>query len=1029
MSKILIVEDESIVALELESRLIDLGYSVCGIVSSGADAINITASQIPDLILMDINIKGPIDGVETAEKIKGTIDIPIIFLTAFTDSNTLQRAKITEPYGYIVKPFEERELHTSIEIALYKHNMEKKLRDNEKRLSITLNSIADAVIATDNKGNINYMNPAAINLTSCNCNESIGKYILDAFNINNKETYNAADNAIKEIMANGYTNNFPSNITISYVGNEFSIVESSISSIKDEKSNVDGIVIVFHDVTEKSIAENALLDSERKYKEVVENASELIFGLDISWGYKYANAAALKVSEFSEKELLNVKFLDLVLPEYRNLCKYKFIKQYLSKEKTTYIEYPFKTKSGKIIWFAQSTNTIVEDGRITGFDAVARDITEKKMAEKKLSERNEFIEMVLKNIQTGLVVCSIETNEIILSNNKFEELFGYSRDQAISFNQLTDKTILNINQRENLKQILSNDIKLNDHSKLKCNNIEILTSEGIRKFISCSIIPLYDQNIFIASIEDITFMKRAEEQILKLSRAVEQSPVSVIITSVEGKIEYVNPKFEEVTGYQLKEVAGKNPGILSSGLKRPLEYEKLWNTICKGNDWIGEFQNKKKSGEFYWVSALISPIKDSDGRIIYYLALEEDITERKKVEFELIRSKEKAEEMNRLKSVFLANMSHELRTPMVGILGFAQILKDQLSGTDNSEMAELLVKSGKRLLTTLESILEFSQLESKQVYINNVQIDIAEKVNALVNNFADQLNEKKLNLKLDFKCKNLSVLVDDRLFSQALNNIIDNAIKFTSKGAVAIETDRVLERNVLYGAIRISDTGIGISQEKQKVIFEDFRQASEGKSRSFEGNGLGLTVAKKIIEMLNGYITVESELGMGSQFTLYLPAVCVDSTKSGKILSSNSGNNNNKKDKDENHLPEILLVEDNEMNKEVVKIYLKNICKVAYAKDDKSALQLSAQKKYSIVLMDINLGNGLSGIEVMRKIKAMNDYEDVPFVAITGYALHGDKEKLLDEGCSYYLSKPFMKKDLIDLVEKLLNETNKLNAN
>ena len=186
MAKILIVEDESIVALELESRLTDLGYSVCGIVSCGADAIKTAVDQKPDIILMDINIKGPIDGVVTAEKIKEIIDIPIIFLTAFTDSNTLQRAKITEPYGYIVKPFEERELHTSIEIALYKHNMEKKLRDNEKRLSITLNNIADAVIATDNKGSINYINPAAEKLISDKFSKTFGIYVLDAMNINNK---------------------------------------------------------------------------------------------------------------------------------------------------------------------------------------------------------------------------------------------------------------------------------------------------------------------------------------------------------------------------------------------------------------------------------------------------------------------------------------------------------------------------------------------------------------------------------------------------------------------------------------------------------------------------------------------------------------------------------------------------------------------------------------------------------------------------------------------------------------------------
>ncbi|MEJ2618520.1 MAG: PAS domain S-box protein, partial [Ignavibacteriaceae bacterium] len=362
--------------------------------------------------------------------------------------------------------------------------------------------------------------------------------------------------------------------------------------------------------------------------------------------------------------------------------------------------------------------------------------TEKKTAEIQLNERNEFIEMVLGNIQTGLVACKIKTDEIIYSNNKFEEIFGYKKEDLKFFYEILDHTISNNEYRENLKVKIHDGIKVHDFSKLKCDNIKIITANGIKKHIKCSIIPIYDQNIFITSIEDITFMKKAEEQILKLSRAVEQSPASIIITSVEGKIEYVNPKFEKVTGYSFNEVAGENPRILSSGLLKSSEYKMLWDTILSGNDWTGEFQNKKKNGELYWASALISPVKDPEGKIIYFLGMQEDITERKKTEFELIRSKEKAEEMNRLKSVFLANMSHELRTPMVGILGFAQILKEQLADTSNAEMAELLIKSGKRLLTTLESILEFSQLESKQIYINNVKIDVAEKVNTLVNNFS-----------------------------------------------------------------------------------------------------------------------------------------------------------------------------------------------------------------------------------------------------------------------------------------------------
>ena len=1032
MEKILIVEDESIVALELKSRLTDLGYSICGIVASGNEAIRLTNEQKPNIILMDINIKGSLDGVETAEKIKGIYDIPIIFLTAFADSSTLERAKITQPYGYIIKPFEERELHTSIEIALYKHNMEKRLRDSERRLFITLKSISDAVIATDNDGKINYLNPAAESLTSFSNDEAIGKYVLDVFNINDEVIYQIADSAIKKLITDGYTDSFPGNLTILHKNGEIKIVESSASAIKDENTNIDGIVLVFRDVTEKFKAEAALLESEKKYRKVIENASEVIFTLSIDWKYSYVNSATSRITEYSKEELKEMDFLKLILPSHRNLCKFKLMRQYLSRERTTYIEFPFRSKSGRIVWFAQSNTLIIEDGKVIGYDIIARDITEKKRAENQLNERNEFIETVLKNIQTGVIVCDIKTEEIIYTNNKFVEIFGYAKEDLKSFSQLLEHAIYDDNDyRLSIKQNIFDGIKTHDNSKLKCHGIKISTSKGIKKYIECSIIPLYEQGIIIASIEDITFKKNAEEQILKLSRAVEQSPVSVIITSVEGKIEYVNPKFEDVTGYSYKEVVGENLQILSSSLTLHPEYEKLWNLIQNGNDWIGEFQNKRKNGESYWASVLISPIKDPDGKIAHFLGLEEDITERKKNELELINAKEKAEEMNRLKSVFLANMSHELRTPMVGILGFAQILKDELSDNGDIEMVDLLIKSGKRLLNTLESILEFSQLESKQVYLNLRQINISVRVGNLIKNFNDRLDEKKLKLNLNFINKTINVLADSRLIDQVLNNLIDNAIKFTPKGEISIETNEIIENNKTWGIIKISDTGIGISKEKQNIIFEDFRQASEGKTRSFEGNGLGLTVAKKIVEIMNGFITLESDLGAGSTFTIYLPASIEEKDKHTELpqLEDKKNGKNMFNIQSYDHKPEILLVEDNEMNREVVMIYLKKTCKIDYAKDGMTAVKMASQKRYSVVLMDINLGNGFSGIDAMKKIKSMNGYKNIPFVALTGYALHGDKEKLLEEGCTHYLSKPFMKQDLVDLVTGLINTGSKSSLN
>lgn len=1023
MEKILIVEDEAIVALELKSRLTDLGYSVCGTVTSGSEAIKTAEEQNPSIILMDINIKGPIDGVETAEKIKNIYDIPIIFLTAFSDSGTLERAKITEPYGYIVKPFEERELHTAIEIAIYKHNMEKKLRDSERKLSITLKSIGDAVIATDNKGKINYLNPAAEFLTSCKFSEVLDKYVLDIFCIEDKITYTEADNSIRELLTNGTTKYFPPTITLSCKENKHRIMEANASAMIDNNSCITGIVLVFRDITEKFITEAALLESEKKYREVIENASDVIFGLNINWGFIYANPAAIKITGYSKEELSKLNFFNLLLPEYKTQCKFKLIKQYLSKEKTSFIEYPFKSKSGKIIWFAQNNNLMIEEDKIIGFDIIARDITEKKIAEKTLSDRNRFIETVLQNIKVGLSVHKIGSGKIIYTNSEFKDIFGYSNSELNSTGELFDLEIPDPKIRKEIKYKILRNLLSSKTMSGRWDNINIYPPQSGKKVISISTTSLLDQNIVIATTQDITFKKAADEKILRLSYAVDQSPAAVLITNSSGKIVYANPKCQEISGYAYDEMIGMRPCAFHTPEHQPDENHDITKAVKLGKEIKGEFISYKKDGSSYWEYVIVSPMKDNKNKITNFIIIKQDVSDQKRFQNELIAAKEKAEEMNRLKSVFLANMSHELRTPMVGILGYAQILRDELTEPDKVEMSDRLIKSGNRLLTTLESILEFSQLESKQVNMNLTHINITQKINELVDYFSGYISEKKLKLNVNINNNDLCVLADEKLFSRGLKNIIDNAVKFTFKGEISIETDKVVENNITWGIIKISDTGIGISEEKQKIIFEDFRQASEGKDRSFEGNGLGLTISNKIIKMLNGYIKVESLPGEGSLFTVYLPVVGENKTKIIKppIVTVKRETRITK-----DHLPVILLVEDNEMNKQVIEIYLKNICSVDYAKDGETAIQLASQKKYNFVLLDINLGKGMSGVDVMKRLKKDFGYDDVPFIAITGYAMFGDKEILLEEGCSYYLSKPFMKKDLTNLVEEILNTGKKI---
>jgi PAS domain S-box-containing protein len=210
----------------------------------------------------------------------------------------------------------------------------------------------------------------------------------------------------------------------------------------------------------------------------------------------------------------------------------------------------------------------------------------------------------------------------------------------------------------------------------------------------------------IVSMVDITERRKSEKKLKLLSRAMEQSPVTVVITDKKGNIRYTNPKFTEITGYTQDEVLGQNPRILQSGKQSSEFYNELWETILSGNDWHGEFQNRKKNGDHYWESAVISPIVNDSGDIDYFVAVKEDITEKKQMIADLINAKEKAEESDRLKSAFLANMSHEIRTPMNGILGFTDLLKEPcLSGEAQKEYISIIEKSGARMLNTINDII------------------------------------------------------------------------------------------------------------------------------------------------------------------------------------------------------------------------------------------------------------------------------------------------------------------------------------
>ena len=523
-------------------------------------------------------------------------------------------------------------------------------------------------------------------------------------------------------------------------------------------------------------------------------------------------------------------------------------------------------------------------------------------------------------------------------------------------------------------------------------------------------------NFQTGSLRDITERKLAREKISKLERAVEQSPSSVVITNLDGNIEYVNPKFCEVTGYTREEAMGHNPSILKSGEQEPAFYEELWSTISGGNEWKGEFHNMKKDGTTFWEMASISPVRNHLNEISHYIAIKEDITERKIGEHQLQEAKEKAEESDRLKSAFLANMSHEIRTPMNAILGFSELLKrEDIPETERKEYINLICTRGNDLMTIISDLIDISRIEAGDMKLARTSI----RVNKLVNEFYEQMARERdvrdkelLQIRTSLPEDTEPVILSDRnRIRQVFNNLLSNALKFTSEGYIEIGY-RIKGKFVHFF---VKDTGIGIEVDKLEIIFERFRQADDNHSRKYGGTGLGLAISRQIVGLLGGEIWAESDPGQTSTFWFTIPLEELDEKQTGlpqmsEIYALRDLNLENRK---------ILVAEDDPSNYLFLESLLGQYkAKLVWARDGGQAVEIHKNTSdIDLILMDIRMPV-LNGLLATEKIRARD--KKIPIIALTAFAFADDQVKSMEVGCNEHLTKPVRIHDLKYVLLKYL---------
>jgi PAS domain S-box-containing protein len=524
----------------------------------------------------------------------------------------------------------------------------------------------------------------------------------------------------------------------------------------------------------------------------------------------------------------------------------------------------------------------------------------------------------------------------------------------------------------------------------------------------------------IGLVEDVTLEREAGEKIRKLSLAVEQSPTMVIITDLNGDIEYVNPKFSEVTGFSYDEVVGRNPRFLKSPEAEKMSDANPWPTIASGRIWNGEFCSVKKNGEIFWVSATIAPVFNSSKKATHFLSLEEDITARKEMQKALQTAKEVAESAARAKSQFLANMSHEIRTPLNAINGLVYLCQQtELDKRQKGYLRKIQVAAN-NLIEIINDILDFSKAEADKIVLETIEFDLDEILDNLSDLITGKAQEKGLEVVFVTSHEVPKRYRGDPLrLGQILINLANNAVKYTPSGEIVITTELVARQgNQATLSFSVMDTGIGMTNEQLQNLFKPFSQADNSITRRFGGTGLGLSICKKLSDLMNAEITVESSLNKGSVFKFNARFEVLQERPDLQPTSDLRGLN-------------VLVIDDSEATLNAVKRQLQELSFVVEtAKSLEEAIgKIDVRLKnapFDLVLLDWNL-HQINGLEAMEQIRlAAKDgnyvFGNLRIISTVPFGMEFSAERALGKRLESMLVKPFTLSTLLDTILRLFHK-------
>ena len=636
--KILIVEDENIVAKDLQKRLMNLGYDIVGIVSTGEEAVKKAIATSPDLVLMDVRLKGEMDGIEAASTLRFQHGVAVVYLSAYADNDTLKRASTTEPFGYILKPFEERELHTTIEMALYRREMERRFKENETWYGTTLRSIGEAVISTDTFGTIKFMNTAAENLTGWKMSEVLGENLLKVFQTVEKTIKPQFTSQVDKILKNKITAVLKNQSTlVSRDGKEIPIDESA-SPIKDELGNTVGVVLVFQDVSERKRVQEALKSSQDYAQSIVNSSLDMIIAVDKNHNIIEFNKAAEETFGYHIQELSG-NHVDILYADPEECTK---VHKMTEEQSRCVQEVVYKRKNGEIFRSLLSSSVLRNvKGDVIGVMGVSRDITQKNRADQALRESEERYRTLVELSPDPIVVHINGT--IVIVNTAAVQIFA-----AKSTEDLIGRSMI---------EVTHPDYRLSVQDR-----ILQMPVEGKRAPITEDKFIRLDGTVFEAEVAAMTFLWQGKSAIqvvmrdvterIKAEQAIRGSEMKyrslvenvfdgVYQTTPDGEILTANPALARMLGYNsetdLLLLNAEKELYVNSEERR--QYLRLLNKGERVKN--AEFKLRRKDGQTIDVLENARVVRSRYGDLLYYEGTITDITELKTVQEALRISEER----------------------------------------------------------------------------------------------------------------------------------------------------------------------------------------------------------------------------------------------------------------------------------------------------------------------------------------------------------------------------------------------------